>query len=140
MVDDLFLFLSKSIERGSLPCMNSKSLFTTVFRNRQWARKKRGYCPTTYMMLDAMIALLSLPRFCSHRPRRSAANKKTNQQPGIGALGQTSLFRFGPFSQQGRHCTGPWSCATIDKTNDPPCLMHGQALRECRETLQAEES
>ena len=53
------------------PCMNSKSLLTTVFRNLQWARKKRGYWPTTYIMLDAMIALLSLPRFCSHRPSKS---------------------------------------------------------------------
>ena len=53
------------------PCMNSNSLLTTVFKKRQWARRKRGYWPTTYMMLDAMIALLSLPRFCSHSPSSS---------------------------------------------------------------------
>ena len=52
-------------------CINSNNLLTTVFKNFQWARRKRGYCPTTYMMLDAMIALLSLPRFCSHKPSKS---------------------------------------------------------------------
>ena len=51
--------------------MNSNSLFTTVFRNFQCARRNRGYCPTTYMMLDATTALLSLPCFISHSPRRS---------------------------------------------------------------------
>lgn len=33
--------------------------------------KNLGYCPTIYIMFDAIIALLSLPRFISHRPRRS---------------------------------------------------------------------
>jgi len=56
---------------SALPCINSNSLLTTVLRKRQWARRKRGYWPTTYMMLEATIALLSLPRFCSHRPSRS---------------------------------------------------------------------
>ena len=36
--------------------MNSNSLFTTVLRNLQWALRNLGYCPTMYMMLDAMIA------------------------------------------------------------------------------------
>ena len=53
------------------PCMNSKSLLTTVFRNLQWALRNLGYWPTTYMMLDAMMALLSLPLFCSHNPNKS---------------------------------------------------------------------
>ncbi len=52
-------------------CMNSKSLLTTVLRNLQWALRKRGYCPTMYMMLEAMMALLSFPFFCSHNPNRS---------------------------------------------------------------------
>ena len=30
-----------------------------------------GYWPTMYMMLEAMMALLSLPLFCSHRPSSS---------------------------------------------------------------------
>ena len=34
---------------GCVSCMNSNSLFTTVFRNFQWLRRKRGYCPTTYL-------------------------------------------------------------------------------------------
>lgn len=59
------------VKHFNLPCMNSKSLFTTVFRNRQWARKNRGYCPTTYMIFEAMMALLSFPLFCSHKPNRS---------------------------------------------------------------------
>lgn len=44
---------------GNVSCMNSNSLFTTVFKNRQWAFRNRGYCPTTYMMLLAMTALFS---------------------------------------------------------------------------------
>lgn len=59
------------MQKRNLPCMNSKSLFTTVFRNFQWAFKNRGYWPTTYIMLEAIIALLSFPRFCSHNPKRS---------------------------------------------------------------------
>ena len=33
--------------------------------------RNRGYCPTMYMMLEATMALLSFPLFCSHRPRSS---------------------------------------------------------------------
>lgn len=62
-----------------LPCINSKSLLTTVLRNFQWALRKRGYCPTMYIMLEAMMALLSFPLFCSHRPSRSW-NKQANMQ------------------------------------------------------------
>jgi hypothetical protein len=51
--------------------MNSNSLLTTVFKNFQCAFKKRGYCPTMYMMFEAMIALLSFPFFCSQSPSRS---------------------------------------------------------------------
>mmetsp|Transcript_2464 Transcript_2464/g.8866 ORF Transcript_2464/g.8866 Transcript_2464/m.8866 type:complete len:248 (+) Transcript_2464:2484-3227(+) len=56
---------------GCVSCMNSKSLFTTVLRNFQCARRKRGYWPTTYMMLLAITALCSLPRMISHRFSRS---------------------------------------------------------------------
>jgi hypothetical protein len=51
--------------------MNSNSFSTTVRRNFQCALRKRGYCPTTYMMLDATTALLFLPRAASHMPSRS---------------------------------------------------------------------
>lgn len=51
--------------------MNSNSLFTTVFKNFQCALKNLGYWPTMYMIFDAIIALLSLPLFCSHNPKRS---------------------------------------------------------------------
>lgn len=34
---------------GCVSCMNSNSLFTTVFRNFQWLRRNRGYWPTTYL-------------------------------------------------------------------------------------------
>ena len=34
---------------GWVSCMNSKSLLTTVLRNFQCARRKRGYWPTTYL-------------------------------------------------------------------------------------------
>mmetsp|Transcript_9005 Transcript_9005/g.22202 ORF Transcript_9005/g.22202 Transcript_9005/m.22202 type:complete len:251 (+) Transcript_9005:1928-2680(+) len=56
---------------SNFSCMNSKSLFTTVLRNFQCCLKKRGYWPTTYMMLEAMTALLSFPLVISHRLRRS---------------------------------------------------------------------
>lgn len=36
-----------------------------------WYLKNLGYCPTMYMMFEAMIALLSFPRLISHKPRRS---------------------------------------------------------------------
>ena len=51
--------------------MNSNSLSTTVRRNFQCALRKRGYWPTTYMMLLATTALLFLPRAASHMPSRS---------------------------------------------------------------------
>ena len=52
-------------------CMNSNSLFTTVLRNLQCALRNLGYWPTMYMMLEAMMALLSFPFFCSHSPSKS---------------------------------------------------------------------
>jgi hypothetical protein len=63
----------KFIQKVNLPCINSKSLLTTVLRNLQWARRNRGYCPTTYIMLEATIALLSFPLFCSVNPSRSCS-------------------------------------------------------------------
>ena len=42
--------------------------------------RNRGYWPTMYMMLEAMIALLSLPRFCSHNPSSSCAHTHTHAQ------------------------------------------------------------
>jgi hypothetical protein len=91
---------------GCFSCMNSNSLLTTVFRNFQCARKKRGYCPTTYMMLDAMtacahtsedtsdggltnvgaghfkhqrITLLFFPRLASHKPSKSLITVTRNR-------------------------------------------------------------
>lgn len=66
------------IGRIDLPCMNSNSLFTTVFKNFQCALKNLGYCPTMYIILEAIMALLSLPFFCSHNPSKSliAVTKK----------------------------------------------------------------
>ncbi len=43
---------------GCVSCMNSKSLLTTVFRNFQWLRRKRGYWPTTYLRRDAETHVL----------------------------------------------------------------------------------
>mmetsp|Transcript_53360 Transcript_53360/g.115845 ORF Transcript_53360/g.115845 Transcript_53360/m.115845 type:complete len:224 (-) Transcript_53360:86-757(-) len=56
---------------GCSSCMNSNSFLTTVLRNFQCAFRKRGYCPTTYMMFEAITALLSLPRVNSHKPSSS---------------------------------------------------------------------
>jgi len=42
-----------------ISCTNSKNLFTTVSRNFQWALKNLGYWPTTHMVVEAMIVLLS---------------------------------------------------------------------------------
>merc|ERR1740117_160246 len=55
---------------GCSSCINSNSLLTTVLRNFQCARRNRGYCPTTYIMLEATTALLSFPRFISPRPKK----------------------------------------------------------------------
>ena len=65
----------------NLPCRNSNSLLTTVFKNFQWARRNLGYWPTTYIMLEAIIALLSFSFFCSHRPRRSFITVTRNLFP-----------------------------------------------------------
>lgn len=62
---------AKLWRQNCIPCINSKSLLMTVLRNRQCMRRNLGYCPTMYMMFDAMIALLSFPLFCSQRPSKS---------------------------------------------------------------------
>ena len=41
---------------GCISCMNSNSLFTTVFRNFQWFRRNRGYCPTTYLQMHSLMS------------------------------------------------------------------------------------
>merc|ERR1719507_878352 len=81
--------------------MNSKSLLTTVFRNLQCARRNRGYWPTMYMMFDAMIALLSLPFFCSHNPSKSLMTVTRNRfsssscmEPEIDPIAQQRVFKF----------------------------------------------
>lgn len=66
-----------TMSKWDLPCMNSNSLFTTVFKNFQCALKNLGYWPTMYMIFDAIIALLSLPLFCSHNPKRSCKIRQT---------------------------------------------------------------
>merc|ERR1719343_40286 len=81
--------------------MNSNSLLTTVFKNFQCARKKRGYCPTTYMILLATTALLSLPLFCSQRPNKSLMTVTKNLfssssdiAPEILPMAQHSVFNI----------------------------------------------
>ena len=69
-------------------CMNSNSLFTTVLRNLQWARRKRGYWPTMYIMLEAMMALLSLPFFCSQSPSKSWENNNCVKTVHYGTMDQ----------------------------------------------------
>ena len=60
-------------------CMNSNSLLTTVLRNFQCALRKRGYCPTIYMISEATTALLSFPRLISQSPRRSLITVTRNR-------------------------------------------------------------
>merc|ERR1719500_2030184 len=81
--------------------MNSNSLLTTVFRNLQCALRNLGYCPTMYMMLDVMIALLSLPFFCSHSPSKSLITVTRNRfsssscmEPEIEPIAQQRVFKF----------------------------------------------
>ena len=50
--------------------MHSKQQNAIAILSNNYLRNL-GYCPTMYMMFDAMIALLSLPFFCSQRPSRS---------------------------------------------------------------------
>ena len=56
---------------GWVSCINSNSLFTTVFKNFQCNLRNLGYWPTTYMMLLAMTALWSFPRMISHKFNKS---------------------------------------------------------------------
>ena len=86
---------------GCISCMNSKSLLTTVLRNFQCARRKRGYCPTTYMMLEATTALLSLPRFISHSPSKSLItvtrkrfSSSSDMAPEMEPIAQQSVLRL----------------------------------------------
>ena len=60
-----------------------------------------GYCPTMYMMLEAMMALLSLPFFCSQSPSRSlmtVTRKRFSSssciEPDIDPMAQQSVFKF----------------------------------------------
>mmetsp|Transcript_38102 Transcript_38102/g.44363 ORF Transcript_38102/g.44363 Transcript_38102/m.44363 type:complete len:206 (+) Transcript_38102:1991-2608(+) len=81
--------------------MNSKSLFTTVFKNFQCALRKRGYWPTTYIMFEATTALLSFPLLCSQRPNKSLITVTKNRfssssdmAPDIEPIAQHNVFRF----------------------------------------------
>ena len=89
---------------GWCSCINSNSLFTTVFKNFQCARKNRGYWPTIYMIFDATTALLSLPRCSSHRRSRSLItltrkrfSSSSPMAPEIDPMAQQSVFR--PFQE-----------------------------------------
>lgn len=86
-------------------CANSNNLLTTVLRNFQCAFKKRGYCPTMYMIFEALsvdsprrlahardtvdrrrgwthtTALLSFPRFISVNPSKSVQHPQTISTP-----------------------------------------------------------
>lgn len=55
-----------SIMPGYVSRMNSNSFRITVFKKFQFIFKKFGYCPTTYMIHDAMTALFYLPFLASH--------------------------------------------------------------------------
>ena len=100
---EIFKNVSHAMSRtpGWSSCMNSKFLFTTVFKNFQWALKKRGYCPTTYMMLLAMMALLSLPRLFSHNPNKSLMTVTKNRfssssfiAPDMDPMAQHKVFKL----------------------------------------------
>ena len=86
---------------GWTSCINSNSLFTTVLRNFQCALRKRGYCPTTYIMLLAITALLSLPVMFSVSPRRSLMTVTRNRfssssdmAPEMDPIAQHSVLRL----------------------------------------------
>jgi len=59
--------------RGNKGVVSTKDHVARVGKGKEKkrTRRKRGYWPTMYMMLEAMTALLSLPRFISQRPSRS---------------------------------------------------------------------
>lgn len=46
--------------------MNSNNFLMTVFKKVQLFLRKVGYCPTTYMMHEAITALFSFPFLISH--------------------------------------------------------------------------
>merc|ERR1719211_498893 len=110
--------------------MNSNSLFTTVFRNLQWALRNLGYWPTMYMMLEAMMALLSFPFFCSHSPSKSLITVTRNLfssssciDPEMDPMAQHNVFKFfqdhslpftwlASFSVMNSLTTSPWSFST----------------------------
>ena len=62
-----FLIIYITWTPGWNSCMNSNSFLTTVLRNFQCEFKNLGYCPTTYIILAATIALLSFPFLFSHK-------------------------------------------------------------------------
>lgn len=45
----VYIYRNSTWTPGCVSCMNSNNLFTTVFKNFQWALRNFGYCPTTYL-------------------------------------------------------------------------------------------
>ena len=93
---------------GCFSCMNSNSLSTTVRRNFQCARRKRGYCPTTYMMLDATTALLLLPFLVSHSSSRSlmTVTRKCFSTPSLMVPDTEPMAQHSVFSASLLHSAG----------------------------------
>ena len=54
---------------------DSIAVFKTIFGKQAKQQKvylrNLGYCPTMYIIFDAIIALLSFPRLISHKPSKS---------------------------------------------------------------------
>ena len=55
---------------GNSSFMNSNNFFTTVLKKVQLFLRNVGYCPTTYMIQEAITALFYFPFFISHKWRR----------------------------------------------------------------------
>lgn len=84
-----------------------------------------GYCPTMYMIFEAMMALLSFPLFCSHSPKRSLMTITKNffsSSSGIAPLmlptAQHKVFRLrhdhsDPFTCQNNHGEKHWIWSSL---------------------------
>mmetsp|Transcript_2039 Transcript_2039/g.4528 ORF Transcript_2039/g.4528 Transcript_2039/m.4528 type:complete len:210 (-) Transcript_2039:1186-1815(-) len=105
---------------GKVSCMNSKSLNTRVLRNFQWALKKRGYWPTTYITLLATTALFSLPRFISQRLSRSLITDTRNHFSSPSCIAPL----IEPIAQQRRFSS------VGDQCSDVPSVRHS-CVRRC---------
>mmetsp|Transcript_1809 Transcript_1809/g.4478 ORF Transcript_1809/g.4478 Transcript_1809/m.4478 type:complete len:202 (-) Transcript_1809:440-1045(-) len=116
--------------------MNSNSLLTTVLRNFQCAFRNLGYCPTTYMMLEATTALLSFPRFCSQSPNRSLMTVTRNRfssssdiAPDMLPMAQQSVLRLFQLHRDPSTCSVSFASMMDSVSSQLRCVRYTKVSR-----------